>query len=69
MRAVVGSVLMTIDPPLVLCWTAALLVFWNAVLDPGRRSRWIWLTFFLGLGHLSKQMMLVFPMLSILRHG
>jgi len=60
------SLLLTIDAPLVLCWTAALLVFWTLTEHPGRVSRWMLLTVILGLGHLSKQMMLVFPLLMVL---
>lgn len=60
------SLLLTIDAPLVLLWTAALLVFWTLTERPGRTSHWILLTVILGLGHLSKQMMLVFPPLMIL---
>ncbi|MCE9520032.1 MAG: glycosyltransferase family 39 protein [Verrucomicrobia bacterium] len=60
------NLLLTIDAPLVLCWTAALLVFWSLTENPANTSRWILLTIILGLGHLSKQMMLVFPLLMIL---
>ncbi len=60
------NLLLTIDAPLVLCWTAALLVFWSLTENPARTSRWVLLTIILGLGHLSKQMMLVFPLLMIL---
>ncbi len=60
------NLVLTIDAPLVLCWTAALLVFWNAIEQPDKISRWVLLSLILGLGHLSKQMMLVFPLLMIL---
>ncbi len=60
------NLVLTIDAPLVLCWTAALLVFWNAIEQPEKLSRWLLLSLILGLGHLSKQMMLVFPVLMIL---
>jgi 4-amino-4-deoxy-L-arabinose transferase-like glycosyltransferase len=60
------NLLLTIDAPLVLCWTAALLVFWSLTGNPRDTSRWVLLTVILGLGHLSKQMMLVFPLLMIL---
>ncbi len=60
------NLVLTIDAPLVLCWTAALLVFWNAIEQPDKISRWMLLTLILGLGYLSKQMMLVFPLLMML---
>lgn len=56
----------TIDAPLVLCWTAALLTFWKAIEAPEKTSSWVWLTLALGMGNLSKQMMLVFPLLMLL---
>lgn len=56
----------TIDAPLVLCWTAALLAFWRAMEAPEKGSSWVWLTLALGMGNLSKQMMLVFPLLMLL---
>jgi len=59
------NLLLTIDAPLVLCWTAALLVFWGLLEKPGNAGRWMLLTVILGLGYLSKQMMLVFPLLMI----
>ncbi len=50
----VGAVLLTIDPPLVLCWTAALLAGWRAVQPAGRTRDWLWTGLWLGLGFLSK---------------
>jgi 4-amino-4-deoxy-L-arabinose transferase-like glycosyltransferase len=55
----------TIDAPLVFCWSAALLLFWLAVESPRRWSLWLLLWGVLGLGYLSKQMMLVFPVLML----
>lgn len=60
------NLLLTIDAPLVLCWTAALLVFWALTERPDTVPRWMLLTLILGCGNLSKQMMLVFPLLMIL---
>jgi 4-amino-4-deoxy-L-arabinose transferase-like glycosyltransferase len=60
------SLFLTIDAPLVLLWTAALLAFWGAVEKPDGIARWAALCVLLGLGYLSKQMMLVFPLLMIL---
>ena len=56
---------LTIDPPLVCCWTLALLTSWRA-LEPdapsGRRAAWaVAATLATGFGILAKQMMLVFP--------
>ncbi|HSI63542.1 MAG TPA: glycosyltransferase family 39 protein [Candidatus Saccharimonadia bacterium] len=56
----------TIDAPLLLCWSAALLAFAACMQNPASRGAWIVLTLALGLGNLSKQMMLVFPMLMLL---
>ncbi len=50
----VGSILMTIDPPLVLFWTAAMLAGWSAVQPSGRTRDWIWVGVWSGLGFLSK---------------
>lgn len=59
------NLLLTIDAPLVLCWTAALLVFWSLIHEPGNHRLWVLLCVILGLGELSKQMMLIFPLLMI----
>ncbi|MFN7138534.1 MAG: glycosyltransferase family 39 protein [Limisphaerales bacterium] len=61
----VGSTLMTIDPPLVLFWTAAMFAGWRAITvlqespsDPSARARstrlWALAGFLLGLSFLSK---------------
>jgi hypothetical protein len=50
----VGSVLMTIDPPLVLCWTLAMLHGWKAVQTHGRTRDWLWVGVWSGLGFLCK---------------
>ena len=50
----VGSILMTIDPPLVFFWTAAVMAGWKA-LQPGAGLRaWLWVGLWAGLGFLSK---------------
>lgn len=59
------NLLLTIDAPLLLCWTLGLLLFWLAAQKPSCNIRWIALTLVIGLGTLSKQMMLVFPALMI----
>jgi len=49
-----GSVLMTIDPPLVLCWMWATIAGWRAV-QPGSTTRdWLVVGLAIGLGFLSK---------------
>jgi membrane-associated phospholipid phosphatase len=50
----VGAVLLTIDPPLVLCWTAAMLTGWRALQAHGRTRDWAWTGLWMGLGFLSK---------------
>lgn len=60
------NLLFTIDAPLLLCWTLALLLFWFAAQEPKCNSRWLALALIIGLGTLSKQMMLVFPALMLL---
>lgn len=57
---------MTIDAPLMLCWTLALLLFWQAVQKPQSWGTWLGLMLVIGTGTLAKQMMLVFPALMIL---
>ncbi|TDU80996.1 dolichyl-phosphate-mannose-protein mannosyltransferase [Prosthecobacter fusiformis] len=55
----------TIDAPLLLCWSLALLLFWFALDKPTCLWRWAALALTIGLGTLSKQMMLAFPGLMI----
>ncbi len=50
----VGSILMTIDPPSVLFWTAAMLAGWRALQPEGKTSYWCWTGLWMGLGFLSK---------------
>lgn len=50
----VGSVLMTIDPPLVLFWCLALVAGWRAVQPDGATRHWLWVGLWMGLGFLSK---------------
>ena len=60
------NLLLTIDAPLLLCWTLALLLFWFAVQKPTCNTRWLALALIIGIGTLSKQMMLAFPALMLL---
>jgi 4-amino-4-deoxy-L-arabinose transferase-like glycosyltransferase/membrane-associated phospholipid phosphatase len=50
----VGGTLLTIDPLLVLFWTAAMIAGWSALQPQGRTSQWAWAGLWLGLGFLSK---------------
>jgi hypothetical protein len=50
----VGSVLMTIDPPLVLCWTWALIAGWRAVQPDGQTRDWVAVGIAMGLAFLCK---------------
>ncbi|MBE2284322.1 MAG: glycosyltransferase family 39 protein [Prosthecobacter sp.] len=59
------NLLLTIDAPLLLCWTLGLLLFWFAVQKPACNIRWLALALVIGIGTLSKQMMLAFPALML----
>ncbi len=50
----VGSVLMTIDPPLVLCWMWATVAGWRAVQANGTTRDWLIVGLAIGLGFLCK---------------
>jgi hypothetical protein len=50
----VGTILMTIDPPLVLCWTWALVAGWRAAQPDGRTRDWLVVGVAMGLGFLCK---------------
>ncbi|OAI56771.1 hypothetical protein AYO49_03660 [Verrucomicrobiaceae bacterium SCGC AG-212-N21] len=56
----------TIDAPLILCWSAALLCLWRCIEAPHQMTNWMWLALVMGLGNLAKQMMLVFPLIALL---
>lgn len=49
-----GSVLMTIDPPLVLCWMWATIAGWRAVQPDGKTHDWLIVGLAIGLGFLCK---------------
>lgn len=51
---VVGSVLMTIDPPLVLCWMWAVVAGWRAAQPDGKTRDWLVVGLATGLGFLCK---------------
>jgi 4-amino-4-deoxy-L-arabinose transferase-like glycosyltransferase/membrane-associated phospholipid phosphatase len=50
----IGTILMTIDPPLVLCWTWAMIAGWRAAQADGRARHWVIVGLALGLGFLCK---------------
>lgn len=49
----VGSILMTIDPPTVLFWSAAMVAGWRAV-QAGSTRHWLWTGLWMGMGFLTK---------------
>ncbi len=49
-----GTILMTIDPPLVLCWTWAMLVGWRALQPDGKTRDWLVVGLAMGLAFLCK---------------
>ncbi|HUA39887.1 MAG TPA: glycosyltransferase family 39 protein [Candidatus Sulfopaludibacter sp.] len=49
-----GTVLMTIDPPLVLCWTWAMIAGWRAVQPDAQTRLWVAVGLATGLGFLCK---------------
>jgi membrane-associated phospholipid phosphatase len=49
----VGSILMTIDPPTVLFWSAAMVTGWRAV-QSGSTRHWLWTGLWMGMGFLTK---------------
>jgi len=61
------NLILTIDAPLMFCWTGALLSFWQMAQGNGRSRGWaLALALFLAGGLLAKQMMLVFfPLMFI----
>jgi len=50
----VGTILMTIDPPLVLCWSLAMVAGWRAAQPTGTTSHWLLVGLAMGLGFLCK---------------
>ena len=49
-----GTILMTIDPPLVLCWMWAVIAGWRAAQPDGRTRDWLVVGLAMGLGFLCK---------------
>ncbi len=50
----IGTILMTIDPPLVLCWTWAMMAGWRAAQPDGKTRDWLIVGLAMGLGFLCK---------------
>jgi 4-amino-4-deoxy-L-arabinose transferase-like glycosyltransferase len=50
----IGTILMTVDPPLVLCWTWALIAGWRAAQPDGKTRDWLVVGLAMGLGFLCK---------------
>jgi len=57
--------LLTIDAPLTLSWSVALWMLWRYLNNNKPGQSLFFLCLALGVGHLSKQMMMVFPVLAI----
>src|SRR5258708_22479988 len=49
-----GTIVMTIDPPLVLCWTLAMVAGWRAIQPAGTTLAWVLAGLAAGLGFLCK---------------
>lgn len=60
------NLFLTIDALLLCAWSLGLLLFWRAAARPASWPRWLLLGLVIGLGTLSKQMMLVMPVLMLL---
>ena len=50
----IGTILMTVDPPLVLCWTWAMVAGWQAAKPDGKTRDWLIVGLAMGLGFLCK---------------
>ena len=50
----IGTILTTIDPPLVLCWTWAMIAGWRAAQPDGQTRHWLMAGLAMGLGFLCK---------------
>lgn len=63
------SFFLTIDAPLVLCWTTALWSLWRYVSHRGGAGSLLLLASALAAGHLCKQMMMLFPVIALIFLG
>jgi 4-amino-4-deoxy-L-arabinose transferase-like glycosyltransferase/membrane-associated phospholipid phosphatase len=50
----IGTILITVDPPLVLCWTWAMIAGWRAAQPDGQTRHWLIVGLAMGLGFLCK---------------
>ena len=50
----IGTILMTVDPPLILCWTGALVAGWRAAQPGGKTRDWLVVGLAMGVGFLCK---------------
>ncbi|MDP0499757.1 MAG: glycosyltransferase family 39 protein [Verrucomicrobiota bacterium JB022] len=63
----VANLILTIDAPLLLCWTGALWATWSWQRAGARfDGYWLAMVGFLAVGALAKQMMLVFPLILVI---
>lgn len=60
------SFFLTIDAPLVVCWSTALWMLWRFLSGEGKTGTLVILFLALGVGHLCKQMMMVFPLITVI---
>ena len=60
------SFFLTIDAPLIICWSVALWMLWRYVVGEGKGGTLLALFFSLAIGHLCKQMMMIFPLLALI---
>ncbi len=60
------SYFLTIDAPLVFFWSMALWMFWRCANGKGGAASFLTLFVVLALGHLCKQMMMLFPIIAAL---
>ena len=58
------SFFLTIDAPLVVCWSTALWMLWRYLSGEGKTGALAVLFLALAVGHLCKQMMMVFPLIT-----
>ncbi|MBL9158178.1 MAG: glycosyltransferase family 39 protein [Verrucomicrobiales bacterium] len=63
------SFFLTIDAPLVICWSTALWMLWRIVDGKGGLGSFLLLFCALAIGHLCKQMMMVFPLITLIFAG
>lgn len=60
------SFFLTIDAPLLICWSIALWMFWRYITGEGKTGTLLTLFLSLAVGHLCKQMMMIFPLLALI---